>query len=289
MPVASGPPEASVIELISHLYVCQGMSTYRIGELAGISRQRVSRLLVRAGVPVKARGAGRSRQRDDERAAIDDLMARLYGEMGYSSAQISALTGMPERTIRYRLRACGVHMRTRGRLNRQDRLTLPADALEQLYVHAGLSAADIGRLLGVSRQVVLRTAHDLGLPVRVGGPEPRYGPTEIELVDALYADPLVRQTLRRHGIGRRPAGGQIWERFPTPIPVRPELARELYLKCGLGVRHIELLTGQPAQTVLRVLRVQGVPRRPAGGRTPFLRRWRAGCAGSPGPSAASRS
>jgi hypothetical protein len=50
----------------------------------------------------------------------------------------------------------------------------------------------------------------------------------------------------------------------------------LYVICGLGVRHIELLSGQPAQTILRLLHAQEIQLRPAGGRSPFMRRWRAG-------------
>lgn len=280
VPLISSLPDAHVAELVSHLYVCEGLSTYRIGEMAGMDRQRVGRLLARAGVPVKPRGAGRARQRDEKQAALDDLMAGLYVEFGCSSGQIAALTGVPQRTVRDRLRARGVRMRTRGRLNREDRVTLPSDALEELYVSAGLSAADTGRLLGVSRHIVLRAAHDEGLPVRIGGPEPQHGPAEIELVDALYADSLVRQALSRYGIARRPADGPIWRRFPVPLLVSPELAEELYVRCGLGIRHIELLTGQPSQTVLRLLHGRGVTRRPAGGRTPFMRRWRAGTHGS---------
>jgi hypothetical protein len=271
---ASGPSPADVLQRVTHLYVCDGLSTYSIGEIAGMSRQRVGRLLARAGVPVKPRGAGRQRPRRDRQTELDSLIAGLYVESGLSSVQISAVTGVPQRTVRDRLRACGVRMRTRGGLNREDRLVVPADALVQLYVRAGLSAGEVGRLVGVSRQVVLRTAHDEGLPVRIGGPEPARGPAAIELVDALYADPLVGQALTRHGIDRRPAGGPIWLRFPVPMSVSPELAEELYVRCGLAVRHIELLTGQPSQTVLRLLAAQGIPRRPQGGRSPFMRRWR---------------
>jgi hypothetical protein len=208
-------------------------------------------------------------------------MARLY-ESGLTTAQISGLTGVPARTVRDRIRARGVRMRTRGRLNREDRRTVPAAAIAELYVAARLSAADVGRLLGVSSQIILRTAHDEGLPVRVGGPEPRFGPAEIELIDALYADPLVWHALARHGIARSPAGGAIWQRFPVPLRVSPELATELYVGCGLSVRHIELLTGQPSQTILGLLHGQGVARRPPGGRSPFLRRWRAGTDTGPG-------
>ena len=202
-------------DLASHLYVCQGLSTYRIAEVVGIDRQRIGRLLAKAGVPVKPRGAGRPRQPDAERARQDDLMGSLYEQSGLSSVQIAERTGIPDRTVRDRLRAHGVRLRTRGRLNREDRLAVSAEALAELYVRAGLSATETGRLLGVSGKVVLRAAHDEGLPVRVGGPEPRRGPAEIELVDALYADPLVQQAMSRHGLVRRPAGGPSGSGFPS--------------------------------------------------------------------------
>jgi hypothetical protein len=272
----AGAPSAEMTVVVSHLYVCEGLSTYQIGRLVGMHRQRVGRLLAQARVAVKPRGAGRRRPLSEEEAAAADAMARLYVEAGLTTVEISSLTGVPDRTVRDRLRARGVRLRTRGPLNREDRRSVPAGEIAELYVAGGLSAADVGRLLGVSGQIVLRSAHDEGLPVRVGGPEPNAGPAEIELVDALYADPLVKHALARHGIAPSPAGGAIWQRFPVPARVSPELAIELYLACGLSVRHIELLTGQPSQTILRLLRAQGIARRPAGGRSPFLRRWRAG-------------
>jgi hypothetical protein len=276
-PGFGGPAAGTDLEeLVSHLYLCEGLSTYRIGAVTGLDRQRVGRTLARVGVPMKPRGAGRRRAVDDDQAAVDEAMERLYSGSGLSSGEISAITGIPQRTVRDRLHARGVRMRTRGRLNREDRVAVPADALIRLYVSRGLSAGDAGKLLGVSGQIVLRAAHDEGLPVRVGGPEPSRGPGEIELVEALYADPLVRRTLARHHIARRPAGGPIWQRFPAPVPVSAEIVEELYLACGLGVRHIELLTGQPAQTILRLLRAEGITRRHPGGRSPFMRCWRAG-------------
>ena len=280
--IPTGEPSAgtNLAELVSHLYLCEGLSTYRIGAVIGMDRQRVGRMLARAGVPMKPRGAGRRRPLDEDRAALDEALERLYADLRLSSGEISAITGIPQRRVLDRLHARGVRMRTKGRLNREDRMTVPAEALLRLYVGAGLSAADTGRVLGISANIVLRAAHDEGLPVRAGGPEPNHGP-EIELVEALYSDPLVRQALARHNISGRPAGGPIWQRFPVPIPVTAELAEELYDACGLGVRHIELLTGQPAQTILRLLRAPGITRRPAGGRSPFMRRWRAGLRAGP--------
>jgi transposase len=45
-------------ERVAHLYECQGLSTYRIATIVGLSRQVVTRVLHRAGVPVKPQGSG---------------------------------------------------------------------------------------------------------------------------------------------------------------------------------------------------------------------------------------
>ena len=167
----ASPAGANLAERICHLYLCQGLSTYRIAAIVGISRQRVGRMLRRTGVPVKPRGAGRRRTTADP--AVVAALKDLYLRFRLTSGQIASLTGIPERTVRDRLRADGVTMRSRGRCNREDRQTVPADALADLYVRAGLTAAETGSTLGVHRRIVLRTAHDLGLPVRIGGPAPR--------------------------------------------------------------------------------------------------------------------
>jgi DNA-binding CsgD family transcriptional regulator len=269
-------PAAPLAERAAHLYVCQGLSTYRIAALTGISRQRITRLLSRSGVVVKPRGAGRPKSRDRAARDADELMEYLYVERRLSSTQVAALTGLADRTVRQRLRAGGVPMRTRGRCNREDRTAVAPEILAELYVRSGLAADEIGAMLGVSRRVVLRAAHDVGLPVRIGGPPPRGGPEQIELLRALYADPAVRRALDRHGVRAVLAPGPVWERFPVPVPLSAELAAELYDGCGIALHHIELLTGQPAATVRRLLHGNGITIRPPGGRTPFIKRWRAG-------------
>jgi hypothetical protein len=126
--------------------------------------------------------------------------------------------------------------------------------------------------VGACRATVLRSVHDLGLPVRAGGPPGLCSP-EIELVEALYADPLVRAVLACHGVPRVPAEAPIWGRFPVPVRLHRELVSDLYCGCGLSSSQIELLTGQPSQTVRRFLRAAGIALRPPGGRSPFLLRW----------------
>jgi hypothetical protein len=279
----AGPDPARLV----HLYLCRGLSTYVIGALTGLDRQRVTRLLRRAGVPLRPRGAGRLRPlRRDDPPGLGELLAGLYEAGRLGSPQIAAITGVPERTVRDRLRRYGIAVRTRGRWNREDRQTVPAEVLDDLYTRLGLTADEIGRRLGTSRSTVLRSAHALGVPVRVGGAAPVQGPEEIALIEALYADPLIAAVLDARGIPRIPSGAPLWQRFPDPVPLAAPLVKDLYWGCGAGLAHIELLTGQPAMTVRGFMRRAGIPVRNPGGRTPFLRRWRtasqAACT-APGP------
>jgi hypothetical protein len=257
-----------------HLYAWEGLSTYGIGELTGIDRQRVTRALRRAGVRLRPCGAGRPRpvRRSDDPPNIEQLVTDLYEKARLSSRQIGVLLGMPERTVRDRLRRYGLSIRTRGGWNREERRIV----LAELYGRLGMTAAEVGRRLGTSRHVVLRSAHALGVPVRVGGAIPQPSREEIELIDALYADQLVASALVQYEIPRVPAGASIAERFPIPVPVTTPLVKDLYWHCGLGLNHIELLTGQPAMTVRGFMHRPGIPVRHPGGRTPFLRLWRTG-------------
>jgi hypothetical protein len=245
-----------------------------IAGISGIDRQRVTRLLRRAGVPVRPRGAGRFRPvRRDDPPGLPPLMAELYEAGRLSSRQIGALTGVPERTVRDRLRRYGIRARSRGRWNREDRRTVPDQTLRDLYEQLGLTADRVGELTGTSRHAVLRSAHALGVPVRTGGLPDQPVPNRIELVRALYADDHIAVV---HDIPQVPPGGPIWERFPEPIPLTAALVKDLYWSCGAALNHIELLTGQPAMTVRGFMRRAGIPLRNPAERSPFLRRWRAG-------------
>jgi hypothetical protein len=262
---------------LAHLYLCRGLSTYVIGEITGLDRQRVTRMLRRAGVPLRPRGAGRLRPlRRDDPPGLPWVLAELYEAGRLGSPQIAAITGMPERTVRDRLRRYGIHVRTRGGWNREDRQLVTAEVLDDLYSGLGLTADEVGRRLGTCRSTVLRSAHALGVPVRAGGIVPAPGPDEIKLVEALYADPLIAAVLDARDVPRVPPGGPIWQRFPDPVPLTAPLVKDLYWGCGAALTHIELLTGQPTMTVRGFMRRAGIPLRHPGGRTPFLRRWRAG-------------
>jgi hypothetical protein len=237
----------------------------------------VTRALRKAGVPLRARGVGRLRplRRTADPPDLPQRLRELYSDARLGSPRIAEILGIPERTLRERLRRYGIETRTRGSWNREDRTTAPEDELRVLYQELGLTAAEAGQRLGLSGNTVLRSAHALGLPVRVGGAVPLPGPDEIELVSALYTDPLVDAVLTLHDIAQVPPGGPLAARFPRPVPLTTALVKDLYWGCGVGLNHIELLTGQAAGSVRGFMRRSGIELRPPGGRTPFLRRWRA--------------
>ncbi len=206
-------------------------------------------------------------------AMLPERAVHLYACQMLSTYKIAAITGTDRQRVT-RLRARGVPIRTRGSYNREDRAMISPDDLTALYRQAGLSAEEVGDLLGVSRQVVLRSAYDQGLPVRVGGAPPARGPTEIELLAALYSGLDVRRVLGRHGVPVVATPGPIWERFPVPRELTTGLVTGLYEGCGLSLPHIELLTGRPMAAARSLLLTAGIQLRPAGGRCPFMRRWR---------------
>jgi DNA-binding CsgD family transcriptional regulator len=256
------------------------LSTYQIAARTGVDRQRVTRALRKAGVPLRPRGAGRLRpvRRIGDPPDLPRLLRELYEEAQLGSRQIAAILGLPERTVRSRLRRYGIKARSRGCWNREDRTTVSAGVLEALYIELGMTAAEIGQRLGVSGGTVLRSAHALGVPVRSGGVAPLPGPQEIELVRALYTDPLIAVALTEHGVPRGPAGGSLSQRFPVPVRLTTPLVKDLYWECGTGLNHIELLTGQPGGASGDSC---GAPKSPCGTRAGGRRSCGAGGPGCP--------
>ena len=260
-------------EEVVRLYSEQGLSTYRIAEQVGVDRQRVTRMLRRAGVDVAPRGKNRSRPLRTFDSPTEDLLRTLYVELRIPTPAVGKMLGIPDRRLRAQLARLGIERRSRGGWERHDRADVSLTDLVDLFVKSGLTSAAVGDKLGVSGRIVIRAAHSHGCPVRPGG-SPSATPGDIRLIDALYDDPDVADVLRRHQVPVVRAFGPLWERFPAPAPLTPQLLRELYMECGLSAFQIELVTGQPSTTVRRKLIVAGIERRNRGGLSPFMMRWR---------------
>jgi hypothetical protein len=268
------PPKT--VAVIVALYVDCGFSTYRIAADVGIDRQRVGRLLRNAGVALPPRGQGRRRPLRAAQATTDEMLRTLYVDLRMPSTEIGAALGISDRLIRSRLRRAGISLRSRGKWDRRDRTDAKEGDVSRLYVDQELAAEVVGDKLGVSRRIVLRSAHTYGLPVRAGGMSRPAAEFDIRLIEALYEDQDVALVLSGHAIPVVREPGPIWERFPVPVPLTDDLLAALYVGCGLACFHIELLTGQPAHTVLQRLEKAAIVRRSRGGRSPFMRRWLSG-------------
>lgn len=260
---------------IVKLYVERDYSTRRIAETVGIDRQRVTQILREGGVDLAPRGAGRRRPLKVEGIIGEELLRYLYINCQMSSVDIGKGLGVSDRLVRSRLKLWGIETRTRGQFNRFDRRDVGPDELRPLYIEKEWDAASVGEELGISGNIVLRSAHTGGLPVRAGGSHRPSEAFDIVLIDALYDDADVSRVLAHHGVPFMREAGPLWQRFPVPVELTKQLLTDLYNVCGLSTFHIELLTGSPTPTILRRLEEYGIERRGRGGRSPFMRRWHA--------------
>lgn len=193
--------------------------------------------------------------RDLPDAPLPERVAHLRACQLLPVATIAAVTGSDRRSIIRLLYEAATDVGPGGAVRRMTREAATDEWLDEVMAH--LSSRD--------RRPASRT-----------GRSSSRGPSEVELLTALYADPDVRRVLEKHGLPVVTLAGPAWKRFPAPQPLTADLVSDLYEGCGLGLHHIELLTGRPAAAAGAVLRAKGIQLRPAGGRSPFMRRWRQG-------------
>lgn len=267
----SDDPAVSNAQVVS-LYE-RGMSVRRIAAQTGIGRRQVRSALADADVPVAPRGRGRPRptQQTPVPRNVAKLLPVLYVEHGWTRSEVATFFGVAEHRVRAWMRHAGITSRTRGSANREDRRRLELGLAEELYIVLGYTADEVASATGHTRRDVLASLHEAGLPVRV--PNSATGEDHV-ILDELYDDPLVADTLNKHAIPAVRTPGPLHLRFPTRVDLTDSALRELYQDCGLAVIHIELLTGQPSATVRKLLKRADIPARPAGGLSPFRRRHR---------------
>lgn len=266
--------DGSIAAAVRRRYVDDGMSIRRIADELSLPRTVVSGVLDELGVAISPRGAGRIRPRRCPAPPPDvaQALVELYVTRRLGRADVARRLGVSESRVRTWLRQLGVPTRTRGRRNREDRRRDPPELVADLYGTAELTADEVAANIGSTRGRVLASAHESGLPVRPGAAAP--DDEALSVLAALYTDPRVLGTLKRHGIPIASTPGPITRRFPVPSRLSAGLLAELYDECGLSTVQIELVTGQPAATVRRHLQASGFRLRPPGGISPFTRRAR---------------
>lgn len=194
-----------------------------------------------------------------------DRLRQLYCDQARTLVDIARTYHTSSRVVAGWLRSAGIIVRERTK--RAHRRQLDVDQLRLLYVDREWTAPEIAAELDTTIQLVLRTLHDNGIPVRRGGSRRRLATANEDaeqLIDALYDDPDVQHWLHEHHVPVRRRPGAIVERFPQPVALTPAMLAEAYVYVGLSARHIELLTGQPAGQVLDALRAADIAVRHSG-------------------------
>ena len=277
------PPagDATDADLIT-MYQDDGCSGAEIARRTGVTAKRVLAVLHDAGIEIdpsrQAAAVGAAaRRRAGETPSLAESDAEWavarFGQ-GWAYSRIADGLGVSTARVRRELHRRGVPDRRRpftGPSSRGSRTSVPVEQVHQLYVESEWAAEDVGARLQSPGWMVLRTAHAHGLPVRQGG-YPAVSAT-VALIDALYSDDQVTHALTRHGITPQPAGGDIADRFPEPVPLTRDLLRDLYVDVGCSSGQIELLTGQSQAVIRNTIHRLGIPIREEH-MSPALRRLR---------------
>ena len=188
------------------------------------------------------------------------LPHRWYVDQGRTLEQIAGRQHTSKGVVREWLTGAGIPVKPRT--SREHRKHLDPVLIAELYQESEWSSAQIAAQKDVTVNLVLRTLHDRGVPVRRGGPPPRHPADEVEP----RLTPVHRP--RDHRAPAAPphpasqSAGHHHRALPHSRPVTEALLREAYVDIGLATTHIEQLTGQPMERILSLMRAHAIPVRP---------------------------
>jgi transposase len=207
--------EKGEVEQTVRLYA-SGLCMAEVARRLGVSVGAVHYRLMKAGFPRRARrdyaGRGISREQTER-------MRELYAK-GMSLRAVAKETGVSAETVRQRLKAAGVKIRARSEYMHTRLLWDGLERIAQLYL-SGLSAAEVGRRMGMRDDRILYRLHKLGIAIRPAGSYSQLAEEEKRRTVDLYMNtmsgvkvaqqigvsvPTVYSRLRRMGIPRRRRG-----------------------------------------------------------------------------------
>ena len=176
------PPGPTVSDAqVAAMYRAEPISASEIARRLGVSTTQALAALHREGVDIDpARQAAAARAASARRrgtvpsvpAEQAERAARYYQEQGWSYRMIGEHLGVSTAKVRAELQRRGIPAHRRrpiGPASRTARTEAPVDKVRQLYVESEWSAADVAAQLDSTVNVVLRTGHAHGVPIRQGG------------------------------------------------------------------------------------------------------------------------
>jgi len=203
------------LDAVTRLYA-EGMSMAEVGGRLGLSIGAVHYRLRIAGVARRKRADYRSGARSPEELARIITLYRAGGSLRRVAAQMS----ISSESVRQVLKRAGMSRRSSGDYHRTYLSRAELQRVARLY-ESGMSAASVGRTLGLGGSKVIYRLHRLGIEVRPAGHYGRVSKDELKRTGELYASgltgtevaqrlglglPTVYARLRRMGVPRRPRG-----------------------------------------------------------------------------------
>ncbi|MGH2867696.1 MAG: winged helix-turn-helix domain-containing protein, partial [Acidimicrobiales bacterium] len=207
-------------------------------------------------------------------AATDELLTQLYVDDALTLREIAARLSVTSTYVSRRVRELRLTRRP-GRFGSRvggDRTDL-RDKAAELY-EQGSNLLQVAAQLGVSSSTVTKVLHEAQVPMRRPGYRSREQPPRT-LVDDLYGDPAIAACLRRFAV-RRPGvdtwnPATPWESY-APLPLDPDLVRELYVEIGLSAQHVAMLCGLGVTAVRNRMADAGIATRPRSQPCPWSQR-----------------
>ena len=148
-------------ELVIDMYVNQGMSLKKIGEIFDVSYHPIKDRLKEKNITIKPSHQA-SREILEKQVDIEK-MVDMYVNQKMNLAEIGEKLNICRMTVCNKLKQLGVKMRTKG----ESRIIeLDIVKLEDMYVNQKMSTRQIGEIMGVNRKTILVKLEILGIPRR---------------------------------------------------------------------------------------------------------------------------
>jgi len=148
-------------ELVIDMYVNQGMSLKKIGEIFDVSYHPIKDRLKEKNITIEPSHQA-SREILEKQVDIEK-MVDMYVNQKMNLAEIGEKLNICRMTVCNKLKQLGVKMRTKG----ESRIIeLDIVKLEDMYVNQKMSTRQIGEIMGVNRKTILVKLEILGIPRR---------------------------------------------------------------------------------------------------------------------------
>ena len=148
-------------EFAIDMYVNQGMSLTKIGEIFDVTRNTIRERLKEKNITIKS--STQALREIREKQVDIEKMVDMYVNQKIKVAEIGKKLNIHRDTVRRKLRSLGVRMQSQREAHT---IELDIVKLEDMYVNQKMSTTQIGKIMGVNPKTILNKLKILGIPRR---------------------------------------------------------------------------------------------------------------------------